>query len=99
VPGDAQGMTTRGSRRLGGTRQVPLDHLRPGGEHPSDPTGAQTDAVGGSGPAPADPVEPAAPAETTGVGVEGEAVRGKATRSPAEVATRPHLEGSEQGPA
>ena len=93
-------MTTRGSRRLGGNRQAPLDHLPPGGQ-PSTPTGEPTDSAGGSGPPPADPTSqasPAAPAETTGVGVEGEALRGKATRSPAEVATRPHLEGSEQGP-
>jgi hypothetical protein len=80
---------------------LPLDHLPPGGDQGSAPTGEQTDAAGGSGPPPADATtqaSPAAPAETTGVGVEGEALRGKATRSPAEVATRPHLEGSEQGP-
>jgi hypothetical protein len=28
----------------------------------------------------------------------GDAVRGKATKSPADVATRPHLEGPEEGP-
>jgi hypothetical protein len=94
-------MTTRGSRRLGGNRQAPLDHLPPGGEQPSEPTGDPTTTAGGSGPPPADPTAsaaPAAPAETTGVEGEGEALRGKATRSPAETATRPHLEGSEQGP-
>jgi hypothetical protein len=76
-----------------------LDHLPPGGERATEPTGEPTESVGGTGPAPADPSIPAQPAETTGVGVEGEAVRGKATRSPADVGTRPHLEGSEQGPA
>ena len=93
-------MTARGNRRLGGNRQAPLDHLPPGGEDPAAPTGEATDSAGGSGPPPADPTAGAspAPAETTGVGVEGEAIRGKATRSPAETATRPHLEGSEQGP-
>jgi hypothetical protein len=95
-------MTERGSRRLGGDRQRPLDHLPPGGEQATEPTGEPTESAGGTGPGPADPTTSGAspqPAETTGVGVEGEAVRGKATRSPADVGTRPHLEGSEQGPA
>jgi hypothetical protein len=89
-------------------RQVPLDHLRPGGRHPSGPTGAETEAAGGTGPGPVDPSGPgkstegapaAEPAEpvTPGRG-DADAARGKATRSPARVGTRPHLEGSEQGP-
>jgi hypothetical protein len=41
--------------------------------------------------------QPAAPS-TPGAG-DAEAVRGKATSSPAATATRPHLEGSEQGPS
>ena len=41
----------------------------------------------------------AVPADPRDVpGAPDAAARGKATRSPAEVATRPHLEGSEQGP-
>ena len=36
--------------------------------------------------------------DPTGGGAEGDALRGKSTRSPAETAKRPHLEGSEQGP-
>ena len=123
MSGDPPGMKNRPSqtsRPPNRARQVPLDHLRPGGRHPSGPTGAETEAAGGTGPGPVDPAGPgkstegaptasssedapsgraAEPAEpvTPGRGAD-DAARGKATRSPAEVATRPHLQGSEQGP-
>jgi len=48
----------------------------------------------------ASPVGSVQPAEDLASATnEGEAARGKATKSPADVATRPHLEGSDQGPA
>jgi len=81
------------SRSSRGPREVPLDHLQPGGRHPSDPTGDRTTAAGGTGPGAADPSEPTTPGRG-----EADAISGKATRSSAETATRPHLEGSEQSP-
>jgi hypothetical protein len=98
-------MKNRPTGKLKAPRQVPLDHLRPGGRHPSEPTGAETEAAGGTGPGPVDPAGPgkstegAEPAEpmTPGRG-DADAARGKATGSPAQIGTRPHLEGSEQGP-
>ena len=86
-------MKNRPSRNSSGQRQVPLDHLQPGGRHPSAPTGDATTAADSTGPGPAIPSEPATPGQG-----EADALSGKATRSPAETATRPHLEGSEQGP-
>ena len=95
-------------------RQIPLDHLKPGGrprtaEDAQDkgPTIEALRARGGAEPAeaavPAQAAEAAVPAQpaepaTPGAG-DSDAVRGKSTRSPAAVAQRPHLEGSEQGPA
>jgi hypothetical protein len=110
-------MKNRPSKAARGARQVPLDHLRPGGRHPSDPdrspaadrkasdppsaedlaaSGAEP-ATSGGPPTGAEPSEPSEPA-TPGAG-DADAVRGKATGSLAAVATRPHLEGSEQGPS
>ena len=56
-------------------------------------------AVSPSQAEPEPPVEPSAQPATEAAAGEDDAVRGKATRSPAEVATRRNLEGSEQGPA
>ena len=73
---------------------APLDHLRPGSaprtgtDDSAPPQQAQDRSLEA-----AEPAEPVTP----GAG-DAEAVRGKATRSPAAVATRRHLEGSEQGP-
>ena len=80
----------------------PKDHLGPGGaprgEEPDTEkaddrgrdVGADRPHGGGATAVPADPRD--------GPGAPDAAARGKATRSPADVATRPHLEGSEQGP-
>ena len=87
-------MKNRQSQATRHSRLAPLDHLRPG-SRPS------TQADDGDAPTPAQhqPLEGAEPAEpvTPGAG-DAEALRGKATRSPAAVSTRRHLEGSEQGP-
>jgi hypothetical protein len=77
----------------------PKDHLAPGGKprgDGSEDTQAPTEqtAPEGAGTESAIPAEPGGEAGSTDA-----AARGKATRSPAEVATRPHLEGSEQGPS
>lgn len=88
-------MKNRPSQATRRARLEPLDHLRLGNAQ-------RTDAGDGDGPTQAQhrPIEGAEPAEpvTPGAG-DAEALRGKATRSPAEVATRRNLEGSEQGPA
>jgi hypothetical protein len=70
--------------------QKPLlqGHLRPGSRPVQEAEPAAPDAAGTS------PSEQ--PAEPTAG--SGEAAKGKATKSTARVATRPHLEGSEQGP-
>ncbi|HUQ44006.1 MAG TPA: hypothetical protein VM451_06290 [Candidatus Limnocylindria bacterium] len=75
-----------------GQRPLLQGHLRTGNrtqgsEAPDAPT-AVNESTGAAAPA-----EPATPDAGT-----SEAVKGKATKSPANVATRPHLEGSEQGP-
>ena len=77
--------------------EQPKDHLAPGGTR----RGSESDADAGregrvDGPDSATTPVPADPAGEAGS--PDAAARGKATRSPAEVATRPHLEGSEQGP-
>jgi hypothetical protein len=87
-------MKNQPSRATRGDRQLPLDHLRPGGRREGEPDAPGPDDLrrgqseGGA--------EPAAPT-TPGAG-HADAISGKATRSPAAVATRDHLEGSEQGP-
>ncbi len=87
-------MKNRPSQATRRARLAPLDHLPPGSTPPSGtensaaPEQAKDRPLGGA--------EPAAPV-TPGAG-DVEAVRGKATRSPASVATRRNLEGSEQGP-
>ena len=80
-------------------------HLKPGGLRADESAGE------GAGEQPTAPVEggsadqapsriSAQPAEDVATSPDqADAVRGKATKSPADVATRPHLEGSEQGPA
>ena len=81
-------------------------HLKPGGvragEAAGEATGGQgtrrTDEGGSSGQAASQ--QSAQPAEDVATSPnQADAVTGKATKSPADVATRPHLEGSEQGPA
>jgi hypothetical protein len=87
-------MKNRPSQATRRARLAPLDHLKPGsrprteGGEGNPPTPAQDQQLEG-----AEPAEPVTPG-----GGGAEAMRGKATRSPAEVATRRHLEGSEQGP-
>jgi hypothetical protein len=87
-------MKNRPSQATRRARLAPLDHLKPGSSPRTEagegnvPTQAQDRQLEG-----AEPAEPVTP----GAG-DAEALRGKATRSPAEVATRRHLEGSEQGP-
>jgi hypothetical protein len=87
-------MKNRPSQAARRARLAPIDHLRHGGaQRPeADDAGAPTQADERlfEGAEPAEPVTP-------GAG-DAEALRGKATRSPAAVATRRHLEGSEQGP-
>jgi hypothetical protein len=83
-----------------GQRPILQGHLRPGGRREADstdtPAGAEPEAKGG----PEAKGTPDASAQPAAEGTQGaaEAARGKATRSPDAVATRPHLEGSEQGP-
>ena len=79
-------------RQMRAPRHVPLDHLKPGGRESASGNGTVPAAANTERSS-----EPAAP--TTPGGAATDAVSGKATRSPAEVATRRHLEGSEQGPA
>jgi hypothetical protein len=83
----------QGHLRAGGTR----DPEQPGAAEASAAAEADTDAVGADRTADAGKPASAQPA-TEGARGEGDAVKGKATRSPAEVAKRPHLEGSEQSP-
>jgi hypothetical protein len=87
-------MKNRPSQATRRARLAPLDHLKPG----SRPR-TQAEDNDASTQAQERPLEGAEPAEpvTPGAG-DAEALRGKATRSPAAVATRRHLEGSEQGP-
>ena len=87
-------MKNRSSQAARQARLAPLDHLRPGGaqrtgrdDRVSEPQATERPFEGAE---PAEPVKP-------GAG-DSEARRGKATRSPAAVATRRNLEGSEQGP-
>jgi hypothetical protein len=86
-------MKNRPAQATRQARQVPLDHLRPGARPrtESETGGGPPEATGPTGAEPAEPVTPG--------GGDADAARGKATRSPAAVATRPHLEGSEQGPS
>ena len=87
-------MKNRESQATRRTRLAPLDHLRPG----STPR-AETDDADAPKQAHDRPLEGAEPAEPVAPGAgDAEAARGKATRSPAAVGTRRHLEGSEQGP-
>jgi hypothetical protein len=91
-----------------GQRPILQGHLRPGGRREGDPTdvpaGTQSEAEKGTPEASAEPEAkgtPEASAQPAAEGTQGaaDAARGKATRSPDAVATRPHLEGSEQGPS
>ena len=80
----------------------PKDHLGPGGaprggEPDTEKADDRGEGVGADRPYGAGAA--AVPADPRDVpGAPDAAARGKATRSPADVATRPHLEGSEQGP-
>ena len=88
-------MKNRPSSSSRGARQVPLDHLRPGGR-PREDDAAEPDATEAPPQASSRSAQPAEPA-TPGAG-KGDAERGKATGSPAAVGTRPHLEDSGQSP-
>jgi hypothetical protein len=93
--------TRRQTPNLDQPGQPPLlqGHLRSGGQRDPGLPGvnASTDQPGGT-PAP-DAAAPMSPQPATeGAHGDADAARGKATRSPAEVATRPHLEGPEQSP-
>ena len=87
-------MKNRPSQATRHSRLAPLDHLRPGSAPRADAddgnAAKQAHERSLEGAEPAEPVTP-------GAG-DTEAARGKATRSPAAVSTRRHLEGSEQGP-
>ena len=81
-------------------------HLEPGGvragETAGEAAGEQaTNPAAETGPVDQSPSATSAqPAEDIATSPnQADAVRGKATKSPADVATRPHLEGSEQGPS
>jgi hypothetical protein len=94
------GMKNRANTVTGGTAPAPLDHLGPGGRGRSEPDGVAAEArPSGTARTEVEDTDSAQPAEppTPGGGAAA-ATRGKATGSPAAVATRPHLEGSEQGP-
>lgn len=85
--------------------QKPLlqGHLKKGGQRGDTPAAAPTAGTAPDG-APeaakaADETRSSQPAEDdASLSGASAAARGKATKSPADVATRPHLEGSEQGP-
>jgi hypothetical protein len=94
-PTTLMGMKNRPSQATRRARLAPLDHLKPG-NRPGTSTD-QDEAPIQDRNRPFEGAEPAEPV-TPGAG-DTEAVRGKATGSPASVATRRHLEGSEQGPA
>jgi hypothetical protein len=83
----------QGHLRAGGTRDPELPGA--GAEAGTDAGGESRTSDAGK-PASGQPAS-AQPA-TEGTQGTGDAVKGKATRSPAEVATRPHLEGPEEGP-
>lgn len=77
-------------------------HLKPGGVRANEPEAEQTSKPTREGVSAdqATPAISAQPAEDIATSPNrADAVTGKATKSPADVATRPHLEGSEQGPA
>lgn len=76
-------------------------HLKPGGlrANESADEGA-TKAPAANGPDEQASQRSAQPAEDVATSPnQADAITGKATKSPADVATRPHLEGSEQGPS
>lgn len=76
-------------------------HLKPGGVRANESAGAPaTEAPSSNTPDEQAPRRSAQPAEDVATSPnQADAITGKATKSPADVATRPHLEGSEQGPA
>jgi hypothetical protein len=92
-----------------GQRPLLQGHLRPGGRPDPNVSGAVGDSAAGDAEAsPAEAGKAAATPKPTkprsvqppteGTKGAGDAVRGKATKSPADVGTRPHLEGPEEGP-
>lgn len=82
-----------------GQRPLLQGHLRPGGRPDPNLAGASEDAGESGAAGTPEPTEPRS-AQPAADGAEGEAdaIRGRATKSPADVATRPHLEGPEEGP-
>ena len=69
-------------------------HLNAGGVRPGDASSEAAGQPNGGSNRSAQPTEDVAVSPN-----QSDAVSGKATKSPADVATRPHLEGSEQGPS
>lgn len=92
-----------------GQRPLLQGHLRKGGHAPAPAAGAGSTSAAEPEVAPAaeanvapapDTERSSQPAEAPESGAgEAAAIRGKSTTTPADVATRPHLEGSEQGPS
>jgi hypothetical protein len=77
-----------------GLKPLLQGHLKPGGVRPRETPSDAGEARASADERSAQPAEDVATSPN-----EADAVTGKATKSPADVATRPHLEGSEQGPA
>jgi hypothetical protein len=80
-----------------GQRPLLQGHLRAGGKSAVQRSSERLEADELASPQ-VDDVPSAQPARE-GTAGDADAEQGKATRSPAETATRRHLEGSEQGPA
>lgn len=90
-----------------GQRPLLQGHLKSGGRRDPALEGASANGQPAEVTEPPEPTEDTTPEPTKprsaqpaaeGAQGEGDAIRGKATKSPAEVATRPHLEGPDQGP-
>ena len=85
-----QGHLRRGGQRA--TEAKPEDAAETPGKPPTEPAAAAVETTDDTAGGPT-----AQPASEVAKG-QADVLRGKATRSPAEVATRKHLEGPEQGP-
>jgi hypothetical protein len=88
-----QGHLRRGGQRATDAR--PLDAADTPGKPATESAGVAVDAADATDDMATGPA--AQPASEVAKG-QADVLRGKATRSPAEVATRKHLEGPEQGP-
>jgi hypothetical protein len=88
-----QGHLRRGGQRA--TDAGPQDAPETPGKPATEPASAAIETADATDDTAAGP--PAQPASEVAKG-RADVLRGKATRSPAEVATRKHLEGPEQGP-